>query len=206
MGWDYRDHGRTITSDQALPEDIQNFETPMVIMGSDVVSLYPNLDTNKVAERVREAVLKSEVIWENFDYLEGARYLALNWTAEQCRGSRLRKILPWRRSNKGTRPGVRGAGPKGPDRGDQEQWVFPRVTLSPEDKKEIVGTVLMIATKALFRNHYYTFNGKTFKQREGGPIGLRGTCSLARLCMQIFDVKWEERIRELRLITWLIYG
>ena len=46
--------------------------------------------------------------------------------------------------------------------------------------------------------------GKIFKQQKGGPIGLRGTCALARLCMQIFDVKWEGILEKLRIPVELI--
>ena len=144
----------------------------MVAIGSDVISLYPNLDVNQVGDRVKQAVLRGKIKWEGIDYMEGARYIALNWTETQCRQSNLRKILPWRRKKNGTtRPGVRGTGPMGPTRGDQDQWVFPRVTLTPEDKLEIIGTVLSIATLAMFQ--LYSFNGKTYRQREGGPIGLK---------------------------------
>ena len=55
----------------------------------------------------------------------------------------------------------------------------------------------------MFKHHYYSFDGKTFRQEKGGPIGLRGTCALARLCMQIFDVKWERTLERIGLIIWL---
>ena len=82
--------------------------------------------------------------------------------------------------------------------------MFPRVVLTPEDKKEILGTVLSIAITAMFRNYYYSFGGAMFRQEEGGPIGLRGTCAIARLIMQIFDVKWEELLAKLRVVVWLV--
>ena len=50
----------------------------------DVVSLFPNLDTNKVGERVKEAVLTSDIKWEGVDYREAVRYIALNWNEDQC--------------------------------------------------------------------------------------------------------------------------
>ena len=87
--------------------------------------------------------------------------------------------------------------------GDQEQWVFPRITLSEEDKLEILGTVLDIATTSLFSHHYYSFGGAKFRQKGGGRIGLRGTCAIARLMMQIFDVKWEGALRDLCVKIWL---
>ena len=53
--------------------------------------------------------------------MEGARYLALNWSEEQVRASSLRRVIPRRRSRNGTRPGMRGQGPRGRETGDQEQ-------------------------------------------------------------------------------------
>ena len=203
VGWDPLDVDRTWVSTEALPEDIQDYQIPMVVLGFDVISLYPNLDMGKVGERVKEAVLKSNISWEGINYMEAVRYIALNWTESQCRSSRLRRFLPWRRKNHGSRPGVRGAGPKARDVGDTEQWVFPRVTLTDMDKLEILGTVLAIATTSLFSHHFYSFGGAKFRQREGGPIGLRGTCAIARLLMQIFDVKWEGILRELCINIWL---
>ena len=62
--------------------------------------------------------------------------------------------------------------------------------LTPEEKQLIIATVVQIATEAMFRKHFYEFGDQQFQQREGGPIGLRGTCSVAQLVMQIFDRKW----------------
>ena len=55
--------------------------------------------------------------------------------------------------------------------------------------------MIEIATEAMFQHHYYTFGEKQFQQMKGGPIGLRGTCTIARLVMQIFDRKWEGLIK-----------
>ena len=66
----------------------------MVILGFDVVSLYPNLDIEKVGERVKQAVLKNNIKWEGINYMEAVRYIALNWTEVQCKSSKLRRVLP----------------------------------------------------------------------------------------------------------------
>ena len=181
VGWDPLDVDRTWLSTEVLQEDLQDYQIPMVILGFDVVSLYPSMDISRVGDKVKEAVLKSSISWEGINYMEAVRYIALNWTEAQCRTSKLRRVLPWRRKSHGSRPGVRGAGPKGPDIGDTDQWVFPRVVLSDQDKLEILGAVLSIATTALFTHHFYSFGGATFKQLKGGPIGLRGTCAVPRL-------------------------
>ena len=134
--------------------------------------------------------------------MEGLRYIALNWSSKQCRMSKLRKVLPVRRSKKGPRPGVRGSGPMGATCGDQDQWVFvENLVLSEEDQREIVATVVQIATAVLFSTHVYSFGGKYYQQRDGGPIGLRGTCAIARLVMVLWDQRWGGTMRTLRVET-----
>ena len=93
----------------------------------------------------------------------------------------------------------------GRERGDTEQWKFPGVKLSEEEKTEIVATVVSIATETLFKNHLYSFGGKFYRQSSGGPIGLRGTCAIARLVMCIWDTKWLKRMRDLGLLIWLAF-
>ena len=137
--------------------------------------------------------METTVIFEGVNYQEGARYIVLNCTEEECRTGPLGRILPSRRYVKGTRPGITGAGPMGAETGDQEQWKFPRVTLTKKEKVLIVATVMRIAVLTLFRTHTYGFGGKVFLQKAGGPIGLRSTCAIARLVM----VWWDEELLEL---------
>ena len=202
--WEEDDLDRKVDSLEARPEQLQDFEKKMVIIGSDVIALYPNLDIRRVVENVKEAVKKSGTTWREIDYLEGVRYLALNWSSEECARSRLRRILPRRKGTRGSRPTVRGQGPKGRERGDQEQWTFPKIVLEDWEKEEIISEVVSLATAAMFRNHYYSFGGKVFHQESGGPIGLRGTCSIARLVMQLYDTKWTRRMEELGITIWLM--
>ena len=70
----------------------------MVLLGSDIASLYPSLDAEKVPEIVYNAVLKSDIKRTNIDYVEATRYIALNWSEEKCNRSKLRRVLPVRRS------------------------------------------------------------------------------------------------------------
>ena len=135
--------------------------------------------------------------------MEGARYLALNWSEEQVRASSLRRVIPRRRSKNGTRPGIRGEGPRGRETGDQEQWIFSNVVFTKEEEEQLIIEVLKIAVRALFTKHFYTFGGRVFKQSKGGPIGLRATCAIARAIMQLFDIKWEEKLQKLAIQIWL---
>ena len=114
----------------------------------------------------------------------------MNSTAQECRISPLRRILPVRSSNMGVRPEVTGADPMGPEVGDQQQWVLPpKMRLTTREKRMIVVTVMKIAVLVLFRTHVYEFGGKFFLQKRGGPIGLRSTCAIARIVMLWRDEK-----------------
>ena len=68
----------------------------MIIIGGDVVYLYPNLDTTKIVENLDQMIRESGIKWSNLYMMEGVRYLAFNWTREQVRASSLRRIIPWR--------------------------------------------------------------------------------------------------------------
>ena len=64
--------------------------------------------------------------------------------------------------------------------------------------------MISIVTEEMFRNHYYTFGGKLYHQEEVGPIGLRDTCAVARICMHVIDRKWKTKRNILKVICSLI--
>ena len=192
-------------STEVLEEDLQDWEAPQVIVGCDVEALYPSLDPTECARTVREEVLRTKIQWKDLDYVEGARMIALNRSAAWCRESDLRRVLPVRRGRTGVRPGVTGEGPMGGRRGDQEQWVFPTVKPTEEERKKIVAEVVAITTEVMFKHHLYTFGGRTHRQKEGGPIGLRGICAIARLTMCAWDRRWVKRMEE-RRVKILLYS
>ena len=51
------------------------------------------------------------------------------------------------------------------------------------EKKMIVATIVQIGVLVMMSTHVYSFDGKIFLQQEGGPIGLRSTCAVARVVM-----------------------
>ena len=89
----------------------------MVLVGYDVESLYPSLDREAAIDIVKKLVYESDVKWSDVDWMEATRYIALNWTRDQCRLSNLRRVLPVRRFRTGVRPGVKGDGPMGKSNG-----------------------------------------------------------------------------------------
>ena len=130
-------------------------------MWADVEALYPSLSDIEVAEIVYQAIMETDIGFEGVDYMEGVKYIVMNSTAQECRTSPLRRILPRRRHVNGVRPGVTGTDPLGPESGCQDQWKYPpNVKLTDREKRMIVATIMKIAVLVLFRTHVYEFGGK----------------------------------------------
>ena len=58
----------------------------------------------------------------------------------------------------------------------------------------IMATVIKIGVIVMMNSHVYEFNGDIFLQRAGGPIGLRSTCAVARVMMNVWDARWMEMV------------
>ena len=55
----------------------------------------------------------------------------------------------------------------------------------------IVGEIMRMAVEVLFKTHCYSFKGSVFRQSDGGPIGLRATCAIARVVMARHSILWK---------------
>ena len=59
-----------------------------------------------------------------------------------------------------------------------------------------------VAVKECFRNHLYQFDGKVYRQIEGGPIGLRLSMAVSRIVM----ASWDKQLSKLGGQTgWLVH-
>ena len=188
------DDMKWISSHDVENKFVQNKSKEMVIIGSDCISLYPNLTKVESANEVAEAVLSSDIKWTGIDWKEASRYLVLRRSRDWCMRHRLRRVLPTRRSFRGTKPGMTGQGPLGAEIGDEKQWRFPKVEITEQEQKLIMSEVLKLAVETMYDTHMYSFGGTVYKQTEGGPIGLRSTCAVARVIMSRWDMKWKERL------------
>ena len=86
------------------------------------------------------------------------------------------------------RPGVSS----NPD--NDEFWTFSRNSRTDFEERMIVAMAVQIGIIAVMNTHQYSFNGKTFLQKAGGPIGLRATCAIARVVMNTWDTRWLEKL------------
>ena len=187
---------RMVSSQDVNNNLVQDKSKPVVVIGSDVVSLYPNLRSLEAGEEIFQAVMASSITWEGVNWQEAVRYIAMTRGYKWCQESRLRRVLPERHFARGSWPGVTGPGPSGPHSGDIKQWDFPNVLVTELDKKAIIGEVLRMGVETLFSTHIYSFGGSTYRQTDGGPIGLRSTCANARVVMARYTIKWKAKLTQ----------
>ena len=63
----------------------------------------------------------------------------------------------------------------------------------------MVAKTMQKSVLALFKTHTYRFANTFFLQRDGGPIGLRSTCCVARLIMMWWDQQLLEVVKKSNL-------
>ena len=110
----------------------------------------------------------------------------------EIKREKLVDLVPKRTKARGKRPGPTttelGAKKLDPDgRGSkvESKWTEtdPERTLTEENKRLLLATVMMIATRQIFKYHVYTFAGEVYRQLLGGPIRLRFTSIVACIVM-----------------------
>ena len=168
--------------DNALVQD----PGELVVVGADVKQLYPNLVDIEIANLCYEAVMKSKINFNNIDYRKALTYLAITMHKTDQRTSPLWRILPRRTSRGGVRPGVTCD----PDK--EDHWYFPPSDLTSLEKRMVVAMVIKVGILTMMNTHVYSWDGKAFFQKAGGPIGLRSICAVARIVMNEWDSRWME--------------
>ena len=169
-----------------------------MILGVDAIGLFPSLDTRKVARIVADNFLRSDLTVDNVDYLELAKYIALNWTEGRIKLEGLQRVCPTRKCRKGARPGLGSKEAQGARQSDNQdsRWEYRTLDQTREEERKLVAATLEISISASFDLHVYTFGGRVYRQRSGGPIGSRLTMAVARVVMAAWGRKMEVIIKE----------
>ena len=161
------------------------------IIGADVVSMYPSLDAVAASKLVYEAVLESKVEFKGLNHKEVITYLALNMNITEARHAKIAHLLPKRRSRRGRRPLITGKQAMAAESHHEEHWIFPSEKPTRQELKMLFAKCLEIATLTLFTTHLYQFNAIIHKQKSGAPIGLRISCAVAKIVMNMFDRRFD---------------
>ena len=99
----------------------------LIVLGNDVIALFPSLTSKRTGQIIREQVLKSKMKYEGFDFKEIRRYVAANreLTGDlKC----LEDVLPRRKSlgKGGRKPTIKSAEIYGKEKGTEKTWIFPK--------------------------------------------------------------------------------
>ena len=86
-----------------------------------------------------------------------------------------------------------------PQTNNQEQWEWPDVNLTKDDKRLIFSKVVEGYVGIFCDTQTYTWGGKYYRQVKGLPIGPRATSAIAKVVMNMFDRRFRLSMDTLRL-------
>ena len=160
----------------------------LTIGSLDVVSMFPNLKAIPVSKMAGQAVLESSVEFAGLDYQMVGIYLALNYPRHELSKLGLSDLIPIRKVKPGGRSKITISSVecRSPNLA-KEKWYFSPKIPNCKEKRLMLSKAVEVGVRECFRNHLYTFNGKVYRQTEGGPIGLRLSMAISRLVMAMWD-------------------
>ena len=172
----------TQKDDPKVPNPEKRQEPGFVLVGSDVEKLYPSLRPLEAARLTRKAILESDIDITGVNLKKALRYIYIIGGVELIDRTGLNRLKPkWL----GKRADLIALG--GTKTNSDEYWSDTKNSIHRREAKMIIATMVEIGVIVTMGTHLYTFNGVTYVQLAGGPIGLRLTAALANLLMAFFD-------------------
>ena len=71
------------------------------------------------------------------------------------------------------------------------------------EKRKMIALALEVGVKVAFKSHLYQFGGKTYLQKDGGPIGVRLSGAVSRIVMGEWDSQLLSILDENNVKVWL---
>jgi len=165
---------------------LQDMNARPVLMGCDVVGLYPNLDQVSVSQITMEAVRSTKVKFSGINYALLAIYLVLVMGPIQMAKVGLHECIPKKKINSNSQSLSNNINI------DITNWDLEHIVYSEENKKEMIARMVQIMVLLLSSTTCYKFGGSIYKQKKGLGIGLRASAAIARLTMCTWDSTWEK--------------
>ena len=160
----------------------------------DVEALYPSIDIDFSVDICGDLLLESDITFEKVDYKEVGLFLSLTMTKEDRVKRNIDHFCPTKSKPKGRKPTLTASGTSNKEEDRWNPWepasANPITTL---DKSKMVVAALVSSIKYTMKNHVYTFNGKYYKQVEGGAIGV----GLAGEVANVLMIWWDRRLKSL---------
>ena len=180
---DEKDYIRTKFESDPVPE-LQNFSEKPILLGADVVSLYPNLKKEVTGEMIYRAVMECDIDFQGLDYEMMSIYLFLVLGAGCMIKCGLGDCIPIRKGKSNARSLIAKTNR------DQNEWQTRQHKFTEDLKRKMFGRLLQIITIVLMSSSCYTFAGEIYRQKTGAGIGERGSACVAKTVMSLWDKLW----------------
>ena len=86
---------------------------------------------------------------------------------------------------------------------EKSKWEYRTLEQTPGEQRLLIGAALEIAIEASFKLHLYSFKGRIYRQRRGGPIGSRLTMCVARVVMNSWGKLFRQRMEEIGITIYM---
>ena len=85
---------RLLEAKDKIRQEVIQDEKDLTVTGADVEGLYPNLSDIEVAQICFEAIMNSNIKFEDIDYQKAGKYVAKHPTEDEQKKSQLSRVLP----------------------------------------------------------------------------------------------------------------
>ena len=180
-------------------------QQPCIFLGADAIKLFPSLEQSQVAKLVAQAFLDSKMEMSEMNYKEVAKYVAVNWLEGRIKLEGLHRICPKRKKTRGRKPTITGKEQAKAKLTEDEDslWVFPEREATKLEERKLVAAMLEISIIASFGLHIYSFDGRIYQQKVGGPIGSRLTMAVSRIIMSLLGTKLRKYLTDADVKIWM---
>ena len=178
---------------------------PRWVVGSlDVVSLYPSLDIEVCSIMVALALMDSDLVFKGVKWMEVALYLRYHMDQETLEREGIADFCPKRRYDR--RPPIFECSGSNLDKGVRyEPWIFPEDVPDEEMVRRMFCIAVGVMVRRTMELHDFVIDGKVFRQKKGGSIGLDLTGVVSDIFMLGWDKRLMERMAQEEIVT-VVYG
>ena len=155
--WDCGDCGNELKERMMMDciecgQGIGEEELHQILIGRDVVGLFPAMKSKNTGRIIRRRILKSKIKTQGFNWRQGARYIVINKHLTDDLSS-IWKVLPWKRS--GAKISMKNKDLISKKEKLEDTWCFPMCLPTEEQEKEILARVAEIGLRTIFENFCY---------------------------------------------------
>ena len=179
-----------------------NLETPPEnkkrchVLSMDVHALYPSMSVEQCKLAVMELIINSELVLENFDWWEAAKYVMVMYSPEEIEEHGLTDVIPKRTKKSRVKLTVNCL-----KKVDDSEWIRGASPTSAQIKT-LIGLVVCAGVEVTFTNHVYLKGDDIWLQMFGAPIGLELSCAIHHPVMMRYDRLFLIQVKEAGLNMW----